>query len=145
MDSFDWQADRHIFGSPVRPIMAQGCSLYSGSCHSSTAQMKSHSSRGRAATGWESMSSFSFFSFFSSPLGDVSLDKGAATRTMGTTDEKRTEKDREMGEEGESKMGRFDIWITFLSPQTWEKNGGEKKDGRRHGGGDAKPSLRCLF
>lgn len=82
MDRFDWQANRQVYGSPVSPIMAQGCSLYSGSCHSSIAQMTSHCSRGRAATGWESMSSFSFLP----PLGDVSLDKGAAARTIGTTD-----------------------------------------------------------
>lgn len=82
MDRFDWQADRQVCGSPVSPIMVQGCSLYCGSCHSSIAQMTSHSSRGRAATGWESMSSFSFLP----PLGDVSLDKGAAVRTIGTTD-----------------------------------------------------------
>lgn len=82
MDRFDWQVDRQVCGSPVSPIMAQGCSLYSGSCHSSIAQMTSHSSRGRAATGWESMSSFSFLP----SLGDVSLDKGAASRTIGTTD-----------------------------------------------------------
>lgn len=42
-------------------------------------------------------------------------------------------------------MGRFDIWITFLSPQTWEKNGGKKKDGRRVGGGTANHHLDVYF
>lgn len=62
MDRCEWQANRQVYGSPVSPVMAQGCSLYSGSCHSSIAQMTSHCSRGRAAMGWESMSSFLFSS-----------------------------------------------------------------------------------
>lgn len=88
------------------------------------------------------MSSFPFLP----PLGDVSLDKGAAARTIGTTDKKRTEKDREMGERARVRQGVLTSELHFYRFRHKRRMEERKKEGRRaRGRWDSKPSLRCLF
>lgn len=88
------------------------------------------------------MSSLSFLP----SLGNVSLDKGAAARTIGTTDEERTEKDREMGERARARRGVLTSELHFYRLRHERRMEERKKEGRREGRRwHSKPSLRCLF